>query len=368
MAEQGAPEPQTKIEAACHCGQLQVSTLVPTSALSVDLWICHCDTCRHSSGQLAITSLDVKTPLEVTGRAEKYWTSTGPNGLARCFCPTCGTTVYEDSPNQERLGLAGGALTKTDGLVKVAGQIFVDNTKDGGLSVWLPAVKAWGGYFKEKPLAASNYQHGTAPAAGEGAGERLHCKCHCGGVTFDITRPDAGSAKAHMDYTDETRPGDSYANPTDEKWWIREGGRKWAAVLCACNSCRQASGYEMQPWAFVPPGNIVKPGGGNDKPQPIDFTDGTLKSYNSSPDVTRHFCGTCGATVFFRAHDRDEIVDVSVGLAEAPSGAARAEKWFSWLTRRVGWRKYAQNVPLIDMLADGLAAAHREGPWPFKED
>ena len=351
MAESSTESPVT-VEAVCQCGQLSASVSVPPSDLPIPTYLCSCDTCRHVSGQLCVTSVDIHTPLTIHGRAASYATSSGPNGLSRCFCATCGTTVYEDSPNPARLGLAGGALTQTDGVVKIAGQVFVGDTRDGGLRPWLPSIPAWDREYRaEDKLSPAHYVPAPAPAAGD-PDERLRCKCHCGGVRFDVTRPTPASSEPHVDYTDETRPaGGSYANPTDEKWWLRENGTKYAATLCACNSCRKASGYDVQPWAFVPTANVVRADG-----RPYAFDEGTLKYWRSSPDVRRYFCGTCSATALYRVDDRPALVDVSVGLAEAASGA-RAEEWLSWIRDKVGYAELAQNRPLIGALEEGLGCA-----------
>lgn len=87
----------TEITAACHCGQLTVSVEVPTASLPLGLNFCACDTCRHNSGHLAITSVGLpsdKRNFQVTGKAERYATSEGPDGLIRCFCGVCGASVY----------------------------------------------------------------------------------------------------------------------------------------------------------------------------------------------------------------------------------------------------------------------------------
>lgn len=56
-------------------------------------------------------------------------------------------------------------------------------------------------------------------------------------------------------------------------------------ALCHCESCRRASGAPMVGWALFE----------QDK---VSIT-GTTVSYNSSRDVQRQFCGTCGTGLFF---------------------------------------------------------------------
>jgi hypothetical protein len=85
---------------------------------------------------------------------------------------------------------------------------------------------------------------------------------------------------------------------------------------------------EVTSWAFVPPCDIYLDAEGK-TPIPHSMEFGTLKHYESSPDVHRYFCNDCGATLFYNADDRRHYTDVAMGLLEAPEGA-RAESWFSW--------------------------------------
>jgi hypothetical protein len=167
-------------------------------------------------------------------------------------------------------------------------------------------------------------------------------------------------------------------NPGDVKWWLRgKGGTKYLAGTCACRSCRLASGFEIQTWAFVPRSNIFmysRPRAGvetSDRdalPEPLDFENvppDVLRSYESSTGVAREFCPRCGATVFWHNKERSELIDVSVGLLDATEGA-RAETWLEWWTGRVSFAEDAgagmegQQVAslrarsLIKCLEDGL--------------
>ena len=87
---------------------------------------------------------------------------------------------------------------------------------------------------------------------------------------------------------------------------------------------------------------------------------GTLKQYNSSEGIWRAFCGVCGAVVFYHNDKRPDLIDVSVGLMEAESGA-RAEEWLEWSRDEVSYAEYAQNKSLIESLNTGLKAWGRIG-------
>ena len=93
--------------------------------------------------------------------------------------------------------------------------------------------------------------------------------------------------------------------------------------------------------------------------KPLSFSTGTLKRYESAEGVRREFCRTCGATCFWHSDERPELIDVSVGLLEADTGA-RAEDWLDWCTERVSFAEHAQNKSLILKLSKALKAWGKE--------
>ncbi|KAH8649939.1 hypothetical protein BX600DRAFT_473843 [Xylariales sp. PMI_506] len=247
----------------------------------------------------------------------------------------------------------------------------------------------------------------------EGAREKpLLASCHCGTVSFHITRPSRASRDLHSPFPDLMIPYNLSlpvsANADDVKWWLRqapgaasntdEDPTRYLAGTCACRSCRLISGFEIQTWAFVPCANIffrvpstvtagpedVGEGEGEGEgeeaaeviavkeiPLSNDFSGlppGILSSYESSPGTHREWCATCGATVFWRADWRAGLVDVSTGLLRAPEGA-RAERWLDWWVARVSFSEEvargrygtvaARAKGLIDGLEMGIAKVER---------
>ncbi|KAJ4290821.1 hypothetical protein N0V90_010016 [Kalmusia sp. IMI 367209] len=204
----------------------------------------------------------------------------------------------------------------------------LDNTKDGGLSVWLPTIdgkplKKWnGGTAKEGDWTPST--HTTPLVSTE---ETLKARCHCGGVEFYISRP--RGSEAHSGLPENMTPKDK---------------TKWYALNDVCTSCRLLSGCAIVSWAFPEISHITLPDGSPYRP-----LFGTLKLYKSSPEVTRTFCGTCGALVTYSCDDRPNHVDVGVGLLDAETGV-RAEEWLEWRTHRLAyeedcvWKKVLQGI------------------------
>ena len=349
----------TEVKASCLCGQLSVSAKVPDDELPIDMWLCHCNTCRHVSGHLAITCLNIHRPVTITGESTAYMIPNGPGLFSRNFCPTCGSSVFEDGKKSSRnTSIAAGALEKVEGIVNIRGHIAVGDTGDGGLSIWLPQLPAFEKGGEDGPRYSGPTK--ALPTAAYSSDDKLNCTCRCGGVQFYITRPNEESSKLNSPYADSivshVAGGDNYKNHEDAKWWLCADDTKYAASLCACISCRKSSGYDIQQWAFVPKVNIFQKDG-----TPLDFSMGTLQEYSSSKDVMRHFCGKCGATVFWRTTERPKLIDVSVGLMDAPSGS-RAEEWLDWKLERVSFTEFAQNKGLIEMLEGGLKGYQRIRP------
>ncbi|KZL84396.1 glutathione-dependent formaldehyde-activating enzyme [Colletotrichum incanum] len=248
----------------------------------------------------------------------------------------------------------------------------VSDTKDGGISVWLPEIDGRMLDIVQNPNPSTEPQTNTAllPLSLLIPTNTLPSSCVCGTVSFHITRPNERSYLPHSGFPDLQYAAckhseDFMKNPDRVKWWIRVNGTKYLAGTCACRSCRLISGFEIQTWAFVPRENIFFHVTGVDEQPtvfPLDFAtlpSGILQTYESSPGVLREFCGTCGATVFWHDIWRPDVIDVSVGLLRAAEGA-RAETWLDWWTERCSFEEEAERgrtgepARIARKLIDGL--------------
>jgi hypothetical protein len=211
-------------------------------------------------------------------------------------------------------------------------------------------LKRWVGQDNETPVADEVFPQFSPVKTSVIADAKLTAACNCGGVRFYITRPNEASKAAVSPYSDLIHPfyEKKEENPNNETWWLRGNNTKYLAGLCACPSCRLNSGYEVQPWAFVPKCNIFKEDG-----TPLDFNMGTRKRYLSSEGVMREFCAVCGATVFWHNDGRPSLIDVSVGLLD-PEQGARAESWLEWWTERISFSEMAVSTSLVASLERGL--------------
>ncbi|CAK7204255.1 hypothetical protein SEUCBS139899_007010 [Sporothrix eucalyptigena] len=263
----------------------------------------------------------------------------------------------------------------------------VEDTGDGGLAGWLPSVggHAMDGYPDPDASSRMPAELGTPDSRTVSAG------CHCGAVQFTVRPADfdpEASRYPHSGFSDllvpfaATDPAIT-ANPDNVKWWLRpakehnNGDRssslcsysptRWLAGTCACRSCRLATGFEIQTWAFVPRLCIILSDG-----QPLAFDQEgknrvlpDLSTYRSSPGVERNFCGRCGATVFWHDKWRPDVIDVSAGLLQSGDGAGcRVEFLLDWCTSRVSFveeaprERHGQSAlrgsTLADSLEDGM--------------
>jgi hypothetical protein len=244
----------------------------------------------------------------------------------------------------------------TDGLLDYKAHIWIEDTPDGGASQFLTRIdgRPLDRYLQEPTqydLVPLDWRAETyAPPSNT---DRIYAHCHCKGVEFWITSPNAASKAAASPWPDLLVPSETgrSVNPKNYPWWLPTPNR-YMAGTCACRSCTRASGFDITFWAFIPTANITLDAYGK-----IPFTRspywGTIKTYRSRNDVTRTFCGRCGASVFYDGHDRPSLVDVAVGLLDAGSGA-RAEEVLAWWTGRVSFGEHALNKGLIEGLGKGI--------------
>ncbi|KAK6222484.1 glutathione-dependent formaldehyde-activating enzyme [Colletotrichum tabaci] len=390
--------PPISLDISCLCGAVaqQVKSRGSSDAETTELSIGHSDMDRHATGILCASYYPIGEPDVSKGTAAHD----GADGWTRFFCLTCGCHVFrrKTAAGQAEWEAATGVLVSStednadgDEDARFTKHTSVSDTKDGGLSVWLPQIdgRALEATTQDADPAAKERAHSSPlpPLSSLVPANTLPASCACGRVSFHITRPDERSQLPHSGFPDLqyaacSHSADFMSNPEKVKWWIRADGTKYLAGTCACRSCRLISGFEIQTWAFVPRENIVFHVPGPDGssfysyssssssagtgtgviPLPLDFATlpaGILRTYESSPGVLREFCGACGATVFWHDKWRPDVIDVSVGLLRAQEGA-RAESWLDWWTDRCSFEEETETgrtgepARIARKLVDGL--------------
>lgn len=328
-----------RLTARCYCKDAHFHLDIPTSALPLPVHICHCSICRQTHGSFCVFHANL--PDGVAPR----WVA--PSNLAcltpyrhqsaksvRYFCSTCGCHIGDQDIN--------------DGHWVVSTSIF-DANRDDSPPVWgtkehtkveatRPSLLDW------LPKDPNHRPEATSeePPEPPTYSSELRASCHCGGVSFSISRP-----------TPEMQ-----RDPDYKPWLSPSDPSKWLAVMDVCDDCRLVSGVHVMPWTFVPR-SCLHPA------FPEDMRLGTSKTYASSEGNLRSFCGTCGATVagYFGAYETrrlpngERMVDVACGLLREPRDMF-AEEWLTWRTGRLVHRgsgvRYDEKF--TEDLAEGMKA------------
>ncbi|KAF1993919.1 hypothetical protein P154DRAFT_527437 [Amniculicola lignicola CBS 123094] len=362
-----APE-TTTLTATCHCKSSTISFTVPTDTLGhLKTHFCHCDICRHTHGTLCT----IHTPiLEPTFNPESFTAYESSSHVTRWFCSTCGAHMVDRAMSASKDGeaakqswcVATSLVDADESIWAFDAHIFVGSTRDGGLATWLPGIGN-----KELKIWTKDRQNGdedrgdwmqpllsrrSSPSLGHGHGhakgstneeeDKLHLKCHCGGIDLSISRPSSPSSFAPLPPS-----------------LIPANKRKWLACNDVCTTCRLVSGVAIVSWFFPATSHITLTDGSPYRPE---F--GTAKVYRSSGDVTRTFCGRCGATVAYACDDRPGMVDLGVGLVvvegdegekgEGGASGVRAEEWLEWRTGKCSWEKDCRWKGVLKGFKEGM--------------
>lgn len=344
----------TSMHLRCHCGLIyEPDSLLSSSNLPLDCNICHCNTCRYHTGALGTWYVRLKgsPSAQSMSNATAYKTS---ENLTRFFCEHCGCNAFVYVNSDDRWlacagivepGLQGAENGTKDDNHKDVGKVeyheYVGDAHDGGIAPYLTQL---GG--RDVPCFATDPQDG-APAMSEvelralrdqgldtasrGRGEAMEVACHCGAVQLRIAPP------AH--------------NENSEGWYVPSDRGKYCARFCCCRSCRLTLGFSLQPWMYIPPGQIFTADDqsvifGPKAKETVQVE--RLKHYQSSDAVLRSFCTTCGATVFYQSFERPDIIDVSVGVVRSRAGSALAGEWLQWDRAAVSMRHEAVDRELVE--------------------
>ncbi|VUC37754.1 unnamed protein product [Clonostachys rosea] len=306
------------LEAECFCGSVHFIVEVPVAALPLPVHLCHCSVCRYRSGAPCVfhTRVPKNAAIKfispsIEANMTVYNFDAHTSGWN--FCSTCGchiTSVERDD----------GAWTVSTSIFKNHGpenfqikrHIYSGSTFDHGLSSIISQVNGlqledWNPPHDD-PSSQTLVPKLEHDANGQ---ERLRAECHCGGVSFTIGRP----TKAVL----EDAQLKDFVSPLEQT--------KWMALYDACDDCRVINGTHLVGWTFIPLSAC-------DPPILRDLKIGTAKTYQSSSNVLRSFCGTCGATIFFTSDERcpaegEQIVDLATGILRATEGSM-AERWLTW--------------------------------------
>ncbi|KAL1839891.1 hypothetical protein VTJ49DRAFT_1026 [Mycothermus thermophilus] len=389
------------LRAACHCGSVDFTVTVPTSALPLPVHLCHCSICRYLHGTLSCFHADLPKGIQPEFVPPSSLASSRTGYIhaqavsERLFCTTCGCHIGDRSlkPDPEtgmpHWCVASSIFTTHDeDTFQIRSHWYSSPATEPNLATWLPAINSRPIHFWNPPAAAASrdaapqgegeeeepsHRRQPGPDNDENADKALLAQCLCTGVTFSILPPTKEEAadpflSQFLQPDPAAKESESTSSPSRSL--------KRSAGICLCRDCRLVSGAHAVAWMFVPLGRL-RPGGGtgggveegreeqeqqqrgDDDKFGLSQFGRTLRTYHSSPGVTRGFCGVCGATVFYAMDSPERIppplptsradagadaeeekkrvlVDVAVGILRDPSGSVAAENWLVWQTRCEG--------------------------------
>jgi hypothetical protein len=108
----------------CMCGQVRYQV---QGALR-DIICCHCEQCRRSSGHFVAATACRKANFRLLKQDTLQWFSVKP-GERRGFCGACGSSLFFESVNGERISISAGSLDRPQGL-KIAAHIYAAEAGD----------------------------------------------------------------------------------------------------------------------------------------------------------------------------------------------------------------------------------------------
>lgn len=97
----------------CLCGAVTYEVRGPLR----DVVLCHCVECRRWSGYIGAFAATLEEHLVVAGEALRWIDS--PESIRharRAFCAACGSNLFWQAKDAERIGIAAGTLDRPTGL------------------------------------------------------------------------------------------------------------------------------------------------------------------------------------------------------------------------------------------------------------
>ena len=107
-------------------------------------------------------------------------------------------------------------------------------------------------------------------------------------------------------------------------------GSKLGSFICYCRMCQRASGSAFAALFYVAEENVK-------------IIKGQLRTYESSYEVHRDFCGECGSPLFFRRQNRPDQHAIIAGSLNDPNDFRPDAQIF--LSCAVNWLEDADSIP-----------------------
>jgi hypothetical protein len=110
-------------------------------------------------------------------------------------------------------------------------------------------------------------------------------------------------------------------------------GEPLISATCQCRSCRKASAAAIVPWIHL-------------NSEDFAFTMGQPVGFESSPSVTRTFCGRCGTPLTYWKTSYGQTIDVTTCSLDDPEAFSPVAH--VWTSHRLRWVKLADGLPCLE--------------------
>lgn len=248
------------VEGGCLCWAVRYRVDGPTENTLRETTHCHCTMCRRTSGAPLVT-------WTVCAPQDFHWTVGAPAryvsspGCRRTFCAVCGAKLtFTDEKRPGDVDIAVGSLDAPQ-LAPPLNQIYGRSRL------------AWIDIDPQIPFRAEDAPTEATRVSGDPLASHAG-SCFCGGVRFTVT------------------------------------GAPLRSSLCHCDICRRETGGPF--------------GAGGVWRRDAVTHSGATTTYASSKKARRHFCPTCGATVFFEDLAGPNVWEVMLALLDDANDLAPA--------------------------------------------
>jgi hypothetical protein len=102
---------------------------------------------------------------------------------------------------------------------------------------------------------------------------------------------------------------------------------------CHCNDCRRQTGASVATFAIF-------------KRRDLNVGQGTLKSFSSSPGVTRYFCDACGTPIAYHSKDYDDEIHIHIGTLNSPE--SHTPQFHVYCKDQLPWLTISDETPRFD--------------------
>ncbi len=114
-----------EIKGGCHCGAVQYKV----SGELVGVIHCHCGDCRRWHGHYSAYAVANLSEFEITQGKDKLSWYESSEKARRGFCPDCGSSVFKDNKDGEKIVISVGTIDSPTNL-KFMKNIFDDSKGD----------------------------------------------------------------------------------------------------------------------------------------------------------------------------------------------------------------------------------------------